>query len=82
LRECLLCQLRYHQPQLELHKNGNGTAQSLQDAIAVVDQHLRGLQNKQHKEIAKVIGRPIEAVQVALDYIRTLDPRPACATTK
>ena len=52
------------------------TAQVLADAIAVVDQHLRGLQNKQHKEIGKAINRPIEAVQAALDYIRTLDPRP------
>jgi RNA polymerase sigma-54 factor len=76
LRECLLAQLRFHQAQLGQHKNGNGTAQVLQDAMAVVDQHLRGLQNKQHKEIAKAIGRPIEAVQTALDYIRTLDPRP------
>ena len=82
LRECLLCQLRYHQAQLELHKNGNGTAQILQDAIAVVDQHLRGLQNKQHKEIGKAIGRPMEAVQAALDYIRTLDPRPGLRYNK
>ena len=63
LRSCLLCQLLYHQAQLALHKNGNGTEQVLKDAMAVVDQHLRGLQNKQHKEIAKAIGRPIEAVQ-------------------
>jgi RNA polymerase sigma-54 factor len=76
LRECLLAQLRFHQAQLVQQKNGNGTAQVLQDAMAVVDQHLRGLQNKQHKEIAKAIGRPIEAVQAALEYIRTLDPRP------
>jgi RNA polymerase sigma-54 factor len=76
LRECLLSQLRFHQVQLAQQKNGNGTAQVLQDAIAVVDQHLRGLQNKQHKEIGKAIGRPIEAVQQALEYIRTLDPRP------
>ena len=82
LRECLLCQLRYHQAQLALHKNGNGTAQVLQDAVAVVDQHLRGLQNKQHKEIGKAIGRPIEAVQQALDYIRTLDPRPGLRYNK
>jgi RNA polymerase sigma-54 factor len=75
LRECLLAQLRYHQAQLALHKNGNGTAQILQDAIAVVE-HLRGLQNKQYKEIGKAIGRPMEAVQAALEYIRTLDPRP------
>ena len=32
LRECLLAQLRFHQAQLEQHKNGNGTAQVLQDA--------------------------------------------------
>ncbi|MGB7823831.1 MAG: RNA polymerase factor sigma-54 [Candidatus Sulfotelmatobacter sp.] len=86
LRECLLRQLSYHQHQLALHKNGekngNGTAQVLQDAIAIVDQHLRAVQNKQHKEIAKAIGRPYEAVQQALDYIRTLDPRPGLQYNK
>jgi RNA polymerase sigma-54 factor len=82
LRECLLSQLRFHQAQLAQHKNGNGTAQLLQDAIAVVDQHLRGLQNKQHKEIAKAIGRPMEAVLQALEYIRTLDPRPGLRYNK
>jgi RNA polymerase sigma-54 factor len=82
LRGCLLNQLRFHQAQLALHKNGNGTEQVLKDATAVVDQHLRGLQNKQHKEIAKAISRPIEAVQAALDYIRTLDPRPGLRYNK
>ncbi len=82
LRDCLLYQLRYHQAQLALHKNGNGTAQVLQDAVAVVDQHLRGLQNKQYKEIGKAIGRPMEAVQQALEYIRTLDPRPGLRYNK
>ncbi len=86
LRECLLRQLRYHQQQLTQHKNGekngNGTAQVLQDAIAIVDQHLRQVQNKQHKEITKAIGRPAEAVQQALDYIRTLDPRPGLQYNK
>jgi RNA polymerase sigma-54 factor len=81
LRECLLYQLRYHQAQLALHKNGNGTAQVLQDAVAVVD-YLRDLQNKRHKEIGKAIGRPIDAVQQALDYIRTLDPRPGLRYNK
>ena len=78
LRECLLCQLRFHQRQLQEARNGNGeaTAQLLHDAIALVDQHLRAVQNKQFKEIAKAIGRPIEIVQQALEYIRTLDPRP------
>jgi RNA polymerase sigma-54 factor len=89
LRECLLAQLKFHQQQLEsgkhhASKNGNGngngdssaTAQVLADAVAVVDQHLRSLQLRQHKEIGKAINRPLEAVQAALDYIRTLDPRP------
>ena len=83
LRECLLYQLRYHQQQLASHKNGNGdTGQVLQDAIAVVDQHLRAVQLKQFKEIGKAIGRPIEAVQAALAYIRTLDPRPGLRYNK
>jgi RNA polymerase sigma-54 factor len=82
LRECLLYQLRYHQAQLEKNGNGNGTAQVLADAVAMVDQHLRGLQNKQHKEISRAISRPIEAVQAALEYIRTLDPRPGLRYNK
>ena len=84
LRECLLYQLRYHQQQLTQLKNGDGeaTARVIADAIAVVDQHLRALQNKQHKEISKAIGHPIEAVQQALDYIRTLDPRPGLRYNK
>jgi RNA polymerase sigma-54 factor len=81
LRECLLCQLRYHQAHLAQQKNGNGTEQVLQDAMAVVE-HLRALQNKQYKEIGKAIGRPVEAVQTALDYIRTLDPRPGLQYNK
>src|SRR5690348_10579576 len=80
LRECLLYQLRYHQAQLG--KNGNGTAQVLADAIVIVDQHLRALQNKQHREIGRAMSRPIEAVQAALDYIRTLDPRPGLRYNK
>jgi RNA polymerase sigma-54 factor len=94
LRECLLYQLRYHQQQLALNKNGekigdkngerngNGTRQILQDATAIVDQHLRALQNKQHKEIARAIGRPLEAIENALNYIRTLDPRPGLRYNK
>ena len=84
LRECLLYQLRYHQQQLELHKNGNGesTREILDDAIAIVDQHLRAVQNKQYKEIARILARPVEAVQAALDYIRTLDPRPGLRYNK
>jgi RNA polymerase sigma-54 factor len=84
LRDCLLYQLRYHQQQLSTHKNGNGEAveQVLADAVAIVDQHLRALQNKQYKEIARAISRPPEAVQEALEYIRTLDPRPGLRYNK
>src|SRR6266851_2369477 len=83
LRECMLYQLRYQQQQIPHLKNGHGdTAQLITDAIAVVDQHLRALQMKQHKEIGKAISRPIEAVQQALDYIRTLDPRPGLRYNK
>ena len=82
LRGCLLYQLHAHQRALEQHGNGNGTAQVLTDAIALVDQHLRGLQNKQYKEIARALGRPAEAVQAAFDYIRTLDPRPGLRYNK
>jgi RNA polymerase sigma-54 factor len=90
LRECLLRQLRYHQQQLAHHKHGeknghtsgNGTAQVLSDAVAIVDQHLKALQGKQLKELAKSIARPVEAVQHAIDYIRTLDPRPGLQYNK
>jgi len=82
LRECLLYQLRYIQHQHAQHKNGNGTAQVLADAIAIVDQHLRAVQMKQHKEIAKAIGRPLEAIPPALEFIKTLDPRPGLRYNK
>ena len=82
LRECLLHQLRYHQAQLEKTGHGNGTVQVLADAVSLVDQHLRGIQNKQYKEISRAISRPVEAVQAALEYIRTLDPRPGLQYNK
>jgi RNA polymerase sigma-54 factor len=83
LRECLLYQLRYHLEQLQLHRNGNAlTDQVVRDAIAVVDQHLRAVTLKQFKEIARAIGRPVEAVPAALEYVRTLDPRPGLRYNK
>jgi RNA polymerase sigma-54 factor len=83
LRECLLYQLRYHLGQFHLHPNGHAlTEQVVKDAIAVVDQHLKAVTLKQFKEIARAIGRPVEAVQAALDYVRTLDPRPGLRYNK
>jgi RNA polymerase sigma-54 factor len=83
LRECLLYQLRYHLAQLQQHRNSNGaTEEVVKDAIALVDQHLKAVTLKQFKEIARAIGRPLEAVQAALDYVRTLDPRPGLRYNK
>ncbi|HTK96031.1 MAG TPA: RNA polymerase factor sigma-54 [Terriglobales bacterium] len=74
LRECLLLQLE------QLHKvaddDGSEALPVIQDCIVIVGEHLKLLQNKQHKEIAKAIGKPVEAIQVALDYIKKLDPKP------
>src|SRR5208282_1205914 len=87
LRECLLYQLRYHLGQPHLHSNGNAPTeqtaeQVVRDAIAVVDQHLKAVTLKQFKEIGRAIGRPVEAVQAALEYVRTLDPRPGLRYNK
>jgi RNA polymerase sigma-54 factor len=81
LRECLLIQLRYFESMP--HKNGNGhIAQAIDDAIQMVSEHMRELQNKQYKEIAKALGRPLEAVTAALDFVRTLDPKPGLRYNK
>ncbi len=85
LRECLLYQLRYHLEQLQLNRNSGGVDEQvivIKDAIAVVDQHLRAVTLKQFKEIARTIGRPVEAVQTALEFVRTLDPRPGLRYNK
>jgi RNA polymerase sigma-54 factor len=86
LRECLLAQLKFH---LGLHERQkartgeNGTTDELlSDSYSIVDQHLRLVENKQYKEIAKSLGRPVEAVQQALDFIRTLDPKPGLRYNK
>jgi len=76
LRGCLMAQLLYHQ-RVQEDTGVNGTTEEiLTDAIAIVDSNLKLVQNKQFKEIAKNITRPLEAIQPALDYIRTLDPKP------
>ena len=83
VRECLLAQLRYLQlTHKEIAANGNGTGEALADALVIVGEHLRAVQNKQLKEIAKAIGRPLEAVQAALDLVKTLDPRPGLRYNK
>jgi len=40
------------------------------------------LQNKQYREAARAIGRPVESVLPAVEYIKTLDPRPGLRYNK
>jgi RNA polymerase sigma-54 factor len=82
LRECLLLQLRNLEQQINSRKvNGNSELHNqhltqVTDAIAVVDTQLRNLQNRQYKDIARAIARPLDAVMDALSFLKTLDPKP------
>ncbi|GGH12887.1 RNA polymerase factor sigma-54 [Silvibacterium dinghuense] len=53
-------------PRVELFEN----------AEKIVDKHLILLQKRDPRELSRAIGRPADAVQLAIDFIRTLDPRP------
>jgi RNA polymerase sigma-54 factor len=63
LQECLLIQLD--------GRNARGGV-----AWLIVEKHLNLLEKRQHREIARALGRPLEHVQMALAVIQTLDPRP------
>ena len=76
LRGCLLAQLLYHKNMQEETGENGTTEEILADGIEIVSNHLRAVQMKQFKEISKATGRTLEQIQAALDYIRTLDPRP------
>ena len=63
VRECLLTQLRTLAPDNTL-------------AQQIVTEHLKQLQNKQYREIARTLDRPVKAVERCVEMIRKLDPRP------
>ncbi len=63
VRECLLIQLRTLAPDNTL-------------AQQIVSDHLKQLQNKQYREIARALDRPVKAVERCVEIIRRLDPRP------
>ncbi len=63
VRECLLIQLRTLEPD-------NNLAQQ------IVSDHLKQLQNKQYREIARILDRPVQQVERCVELIRKLDPRP------
>lgn len=68
MRECLLIQIEA--------LNGKGGV-----AWQIIANHMRLLETKQFKEIAKQLGRPLEHVQIAVNMIRHLDPRPGLRYT-
>jgi RNA polymerase sigma-54 factor len=82
LRECLLLQLRDLERQVNNRVlNGDSEVQNqklaqIQTATSIIDTQLRNVQNRQYKDIARAIGRPLEAVMQALDFLKTLDPKP------
>jgi RNA polymerase sigma-54 factor len=45
-------------------------------ARCIVDKHLSLLQRRDPRELSKALGRSSEEAQLAIDFIRTLDPRP------
>ena len=84
LRECLMSQLE----NLKLHKPLNGSphtilnGETVEVCLAVVDKYLPMVQNKQLKEIGKALGKSVEQVQAAVDFIKTLDPKPGLRYNK
>jgi RNA polymerase sigma-54 factor len=63
VRDCLLLQLE--------SRNGKGGV-----AWQIVANHLKLLETRQVRELGKVLGRPVEHIQIAVDVIKHLDPRP------
>jgi RNA polymerase sigma-54 factor len=63
LRECLLLQLE-----------ARGSCESV--AWKIVHDHLKLLETRQMTQLAKVCGRPIEHIKIAVSVIRHLDPAP------
>jgi RNA polymerase sigma-54 factor len=83
LRECLLAQLEHLQKTRDMEGSEDPeNDQVIEDALKIVDAQLHFLMNKQYKEIAKAIMRPLESVIQAHEFIRTLDPKPGLRYNK
>jgi RNA polymerase sigma-54 factor len=63
LQECLLLQLE---------------SRNARDGVAwqIVANHLKLVESRSVKELSKLLGRPQEHIQIALEVIRKLDPKP------
>jgi RNA polymerase sigma-54 factor len=83
LRECLMAQLEHLIRTRDMEGSDDPeNDQVVEDALKIVDKQLHFLQNKQYKEIAKAITRPMDAVIQAHEFIRTLDPKPGLRYNK
>ncbi len=87
LRECLLCQLEALRQEIliaearrtKVQKEPQPADQHLlviETASLIVSQHLGLLQKKDVRELVRLCRRPVERVNEAIEFIRTLDPRP------
>ena len=63
VRECLMLQLE--------SRGGEGGV-----AWQILDKHMKLLEMKQFKELCRALGRPLEHIEMAVDAIRHLDPKP------
>ena len=63
LQECLMLQMEA--------RNGKGGV-----AWQILANHLKLLETRQLKEIARLMGRPLEHIELAVGVIKHLDPRP------
>ena len=89
LRGCLLLQIEAHQGEQELschrHRSGCHTtgfndpyvrSEAFAMAHRIVDKHVLLLQKRDPRELAKAVSATVEEVHQAMEFIRTLDPRP------
>jgi RNA polymerase sigma-54 factor len=64
--------------------NGHAAEQSAREqrlvifdtAANILERHMLLLQKRDPRELSKAVGKPVEETQRAIDFIRTLDPRP------
>jgi RNA polymerase sigma-54 factor len=92
LRECLLIQIAAQQqqefaqiyaiedPNLSFKNEAETRLEerrhAMQIGVRIVDRHLQLLLKRDFKDLAKTLLVTIEEAQAAVDFIRTLDPRP------
>ncbi len=53
-----------------------GRLEIFETATRIIDQHMLLLQKRDPRELSKAVGKSVDETQRAIDFIRTLDPRP------